>query len=121
MGNKKQVASFIPICAIKGKSTQKGTVKDKRDMISNRVSTKEHLEVVEKRKRNGDYEIDTIIGKDHEGVMLPINERAKGHLKRKKFSSKNPKALADGTIILLQDEKTIFKTITADNGKDVIL
>lgn len=63
-------------------------------------------------------EIDTIIGKDHKGAILTINDRSTGVVKIKKLQGKNAEMLAQAAIEVLQDWKPNLKTITADNGKE---
>ncbi len=41
---------------------------DKHGQIRNKVSIDEQPEVVEQKKRIGDWEIDTVIGKNHQGA-----------------------------------------------------
>lgn len=96
----------------------RGASKDKRGIIKDRVSIEERPAIVENRERIGDLEIDTIIGKDHKGAILTINDRVTGQLKMRKLTSKNAEELAQATIELLKPWKGHIKTITADNGKE---
>ena len=48
---------------------------DRRGKIPNRKSIEERPAVVECRSRNGDWELDTIIGKNHSGVLVSLVER----------------------------------------------
>jgi IS30 family transposase len=97
---------------------KRGSAKDCRGIIKDRVSIDERPLVVEAKERIGDIEIDTIIGKDHQGAIVTINDRVTGQLKMQKLSSKNAEELAQATIALLQDWKPHLKTMTADNGKE---
>lgn len=97
---------------------KRGSEKDRRGIIKNRVSIDERPKEVEKKERIGDLEIDTIIGKDHKGAILTINDRVAGVVKIKKLNGKNAHELALSTIEVLQDWKPFLKTITADNGKE---
>ena len=49
--------------------------KDKRDQIRNRVSIDERPVIVAEKPRIGDWEIDTVIGKNHQGVLVMIVDR----------------------------------------------
>jgi IS30 family transposase len=103
----------------KGKKYRKrGDYKDKRGMIKDRVDIDQRPEIVEKRERFGDFEIDTIIGANHKGAILTINDRATGIVKIRKLSGKNAEMLAEQTIKALSPWKAYVKTITADNGKE---
>ncbi len=74
--------------------------------------------VVEKKERVGDLEIDTIIGKNHKGAAVTINDRATGYLWIRKLSGKEATPLAEKTIEALMPYKQHLKTITSDNGKE---
>jgi len=48
---------------------------DRRGKIPNRKSIEERPEVVEQRTRLGDWEVDLMLGKDHQGVLVTLTER----------------------------------------------
>jgi len=91
---------------------------DKRGQITGRKNIEERPKEVDKRERLGDLEIDTIIGKDHKGAILTINDRSTGILWMKKLEGKDALKLAEATKELLADYQPYIKTITADNGKE---
>lgn len=74
--------------------------------------------VVEQRKRFGDLEMDTIIGKGHQGAILTINDRATGMLRMRKLPRKEAGAVAQAAIELLRPWKFHLHTATSDNGKE---
>jgi IS30 family transposase len=96
----------------------KGKKYKKRGQIVGRVDICERPAIVEKKSRLGDLEIDLVIGKDHKGALLTINDRASGMLFMDKVESKESSVVAQKTIELLQDWKPLIKTITSDNGKE---
>ena len=103
----------------KGKKYRKrGSSKDNRGLIANRVDISKRPQIVEKKERFGDLEIDLVIGKDHKGALLTINDRATGLLFMGKIDSKEAKAVETKTIELLKDWKPLLHTITSDNGKE---
>lgn len=103
----------------KGKKYKKrGHFKDKRGIIVGRVDISQRPLIVEKKDRIGDLEIDLVIGKDHKGALLTINDRACGLLFMAKIESKEAAEVEAKTIELLQDWKPLIKTITSDNGKE---
>ena len=63
-------------------------------------------------------EIDTVIGKNHQGALVTIVDRVSKLTLIKKVASKHADIVTEATITLLQPylDKTI--TITADNGKE---
>lgn len=76
----------------------RGLVRDKRGQIAGRVDIGERPMVVEERKRFGDLEVDTIVGKDRKGAILTINNRATGALWVRKLNGKCASELAEACI-----------------------
>lgn len=117
--NKKKGGKLYKHLRTKGKKYRKrGALKDKRGIIPNRVPISERPQIVEQRERIGDVEIDTIIGQNHQGAIVTINDRATGMLKMKKLTSKDAGELSEKVIETLQEWKPFLKTITSDNGKE---
>lgn len=54
----------------KKKYKKRNGVKDRRGQIKNRVSIDERPSIVEKRSRIGDWESDTIIGRQHKQALV---------------------------------------------------
>ena len=103
----------------KGKRYRKrGASKDSRGLISRRIDISERPEIVDKKQRIGDLEIDLVIGKDRNGALLTINDRATGLLFMAKVDTKEAMVIETKTIELLQDWKPLLHTITSDNGKE---
>ena len=97
--DKKQGGDLHKHLRTNGKRYRKrGNKKDRRGQISNRVDISQRPEEVEDRKRIGDLEIDTIIGKDHKGAIVTINDRASGMVKMVKVESKDADLVAEKTI-----------------------
>lgn len=92
--------------------------KDKRGQIRNRVSIDERPEIVAQKTRIGDWEIDTVIGKNHQGALVTIVDRVSKFTLIKKVDSKHAEVVTEATIILLQPYLDKTLTITADNGKE---
>lgn len=91
---------------------------DRRGQIPNRKSIEARPEVVEKRSRLGDMEIDMVIGKGHQGGLVTIVERKSRFTFIGQVGSKQAQEVADMTIALLKPVANQVKTITADNGKE---
>lgn len=103
----------------KGKKYRKrGKLKDDRGLIVNRVDISKRPFIVDEKERIGDLEIDLVIGKDHKGALLTINDRASGLLFMDKVETKESIEIEAKTIELLQDWKPLLHTITSDNGKE---
>jgi IS30 family transposase len=103
----------------KGKKYRKrGHLKDNRGLLADRVDIDKRPVEVATKDRIGDLEIDLVIGKNHKGALLTINDRATGLLFMGKIESKEASIVEAKTIELLKDWKPILKTITSDNGKE---
>jgi IS30 family transposase len=103
----------------KGKKYKKrGSLKDSRGSITDRVDIDKRPAIVEAKDRIGDMEIDLVIGQNHKGALLTINDRATGILFMAKVGSKEASVIQLNTIELLQDWSGLIKTITSDNGKE---
>jgi IS30 family transposase len=102
----------------KGKRyAKRGALKGSRGVINDRVGIENRPLVVEEKQRIGDLEIDLVIGGNHKGALLTINDRATGVLKMAKIESKEAREVQEKLIELLMDWKPILHTITSDNGK----
>lgn len=66
----------------------------------------------------GDLETDTIIGKNHKGAAVTINDRVTGYLRICRLSGKEAAPLADRTIEALLPYKQQPKAMMADNEKE---
>lgn len=92
--------------------------RDRRGVIPDRVSIDERPEIVDKKERVGDWEIDTAIGKNHQGVIIVAVERKTklsilGH-----SPYKRAKLVSREIIRMLKPLKEQVLTITVDNGKE---
>ena len=117
--DKRKKGKLYTYLRTKGKKYRKrGDYRDKRGMIKDRVCIEKRPQIVEKRERFGDFEIDTIIGANRKGAILTLNDRATGILRMRKLTGKNAEMLAEQTIEALSPWKAKLKTITADNGKE---
>jgi IS30 family transposase len=100
------------------KYRKRGAEKDKRGSIKNRVSIHERPAIVDEKARLGDWEGDTIIGKDHKGAILTTNERKSGYLLMAKLGGKNATDLAAELVAILSPHQAVCHTMTFDNGKE---
>lgn len=89
-----------------------------RGFIPNRVDIDQRPSVVDEKTRFGDFEIDTIIGKNHKGAILTINDRLTGRVWIRKLQGKEAIPVAKVTVCALRKIKNLIHTITADNGKE---
>jgi Transposase and inactivated derivatives, IS30 family len=89
-----------------------------RGMIQDRVDISLRPDVVNEKKRFGDFEIDTIIGKNRKGAIMTTNDRCTHLVLIRRLEGKEAVPLADAAIEALLPYKDKIHTITADNGKE---
>ncbi len=89
-----------------------------RGFIKNRVDINERPEVVDEEVHFGNLEIDTIIGKNHKGALLTINDQVTGLVWIRLLSGKEANPLMEATVNTLKPFMNQIHTITADNGKE---
>ena len=84
--------------------------------IRNRVGIEERPEVVDRRERFGDWEMDTIVGRNGIGAIVVLTERlTRFTMMARSPNGKNAEAVADTVINLLLPYKSVVHTITTDN------
>lgn len=98
---------------------RKRPISGKQVNIKNKVSIEQRPAVVDEKSRYGDWEIDTIVGKDQKGAIVTITERKSGFLLMKKLPfGKQAIPLAKTVTNLLGAYKNETHTITSDNGAE---
>jgi len=89
-----------------------------RGTIIGRVMIDKRPKVVEEKSRIGDWEIDTVVGKDHKGFLVTVVDRKSKFSIIKQVPSKHAEIVTQALIEMLTPMKGITKTITSDNGKE---
>ncbi len=90
-----------------------------RGVITDRRGIEQRSAIVETRNRIGDWEADTIIGKNHKQAIVSLVERRSGFTLLAKVSHKTAEAVSNAIINLLRPFASFaLHTITADNGKE---
>jgi len=97
---------------------RKRPVGEDRIPIKNRVSIEKRPEIVDKKERFGDWELDTIVGPNNKGAIVTITERTTNFFLMKKLNGKNAKELSKTLINMLLPYKNNIHTITTDNGTE---
>jgi len=90
---------------------------DRRGKIPNHKSIEERPHIVEQRARFGDWEVDLVLGKDQQGVIVTLTERKSRFTLLRSVSSKQSDLVAQAVISLLNWVAPL-ESITADNGKE---
>ena len=76
---------------------------------------------VELKKRFGDLEMDTVVGKNHKGAILTINARSMKLCWIRLLAGRESKTLTKRVIEVLEPLQSMIQTITVDNGKEFAL
>ena len=92
-----------------------------RGTIIDRVMIDKRPKIVEKKSRIGDWEIDTVVGKDHKGFLVTVVDRKSKFTLIKNVISKHAEVVAQALIEMMTPLKNITHTITSDNGKEFAL
>jgi len=91
---------------------------ERRGQLVGRVSIEERPDIVEKRSRLGDWELDTIVGKNHQQAIVTLTERRSGLSLLKRVERSTASQVSKAIITLLKPHETWVYTMTADNGKE---
>jgi IS30 family transposase len=90
----------------------------RRGQIPNRVSIDERPAIVDSKERVGDWEIDTVIGKNHKGAIVTAVERKTKFSCLKRVPKKEAPLVTNALIDMLKPYKKLVHTMTGDNGKE---
>ena len=115
--NKNGLGLYLHLRRNGKRNHKRGGYKSSRGIVG-RVDIDMRPKIVDEKKRFGDLEIDTVIGKNHKGALLTINDRASGLLWIRLLTGKEANPVADETVKALHDFRHQLHTITADNGKE---
>jgi IS30 family transposase len=102
---------------------KRGLKKGQRGIIRDRVFIDQRPKVINERLRIGDWEIDTIEGKGHKGVLVSMTERVSRILLLRYVPSKSANEVSQAILNALAPfyQSGLVKSITFDNGKEFAL
>jgi IS30 family transposase len=89
-----------------------------RGQIKNRVNINQRSILVARKSRFGDFEVDTVIGKNHKGALVTLVDRNSKFTLIKKVYTKHAHGVTQAIIDMLKPIKNLVHTITSDNGKE---
>ena len=89
-----------------------------RGTIIGRVMIDKRPKIVEKKSRIGDWEIDTVVGKNHKGFLVTVVDRKSKFTIIKATPTKHAEVVTKALIQMLTPMQHITHTITSDNGKE---
>lgn len=90
----------------------------RRGGIRDRVSIHLRPDVVEQRRRLGDWEIDTVIGRRQTGALVSLTERRSRYVLIAKVPDRRAARVTAASLELLRPIQERVHTITADNGTE---
>ncbi len=90
----------------------------RRSLIPNRIGIEQRPSIVDTRRRVGDWEVDTIIGKNHQQALVSLTERKSRLALIHKVERKTAHAVSQAIIYLLTPYRTRVHTLTSDNGTE---
>lgn len=103
----------------KGKKYQKrGSQYRSRGIIPDRIDIDQRPDIVDQKIRVGDWELDTIIGKNHKGALVSAVERVSKLTKLMLIDHKTMDEVAASLKYKLAPLKEAVITCTSDNGKE---
>ena len=91
---------------------------ERRGQIKNRVSIEKRPAVVDLRSRVGDWEADTVIGKQGHSVLVTLVERKTRFTVAIKAANKTSRAVTDAICDYLKPYQERVLTLTYDNGRE---
>jgi IS30 family transposase len=91
---------------------------NRRGQIIDRVSIDDRPAIVDRRSRIGDWELDTIIGKNHQQAIVSLSERKSRFTLIHKVERKTAQCVSQAIIKLLKPFSDQVITLTSDNGKE---
>ena len=92
--------------------------KDLRGQIQNRTSIENRPEIVDQKIRIGDWEADTVIGKNHKCALVTLVDRVTKFTMIKKVERKTAREVTNALVSMLSPIYKLAHTITVDNGKE---
>jgi IS30 family transposase len=92
--------------------------RDRRGQLLGRRSIEERPAIVAERSRIGDWEVDTIIGKQHQKGIVTLTERKSRFALLAKVSQRSAEQVRERLVQLLLPFLDKLQTMTSDNGKE---
>ena len=91
---------------------------DRRGYIPNQVSIDDRPAIVDSKRRFGDWEGDTVIGKGHRGALVTLVERKSLYTVARSVLHKTSEAVREAVVDSLAPYIDRVHTITYDNGRE---
>lgn len=112
-----QLYKHLRIVGTKHKRKRRNS-RDTRGMIKNRVGIESRPDIVEKKVRIGDWEGDTIVGKNHKGALVTLVDRKSKLTLIEKVENYTAEAVEQAIVSAMEYLPGRHYTLTVDNGKE---
>ena len=117
--DKKQKGDLYTHLRRKGRRYRKrGSSKDSRGQLVGRIGIEKRSKEAESKTIFGHLEVDTIIGKNHKGAIVTLNDRASGMLWMRKVETRDATSVRLKLAEMLEENLPYIKSVTGDNGKE---
>lgn len=103
-------------CLRQGHKRYRRRSSTRRSPIKDAISIEQRPAIVETRERLGDWEADTVLGKQGTGALVTLAERKSRLYLVRRVDSKRSGVVKDAIIDMLRPYKAAVHTITFDNG-----
>ena len=100
------------------KKRKRRNSRDTRGRIPHRVGIEKRPKIVAPKIRIGDWEGDTIVGKNHQGALVTLVDRKSKFTLIGKVQRYTAQAVTETIIQLMDDLPRPHHTLTVDNGKE---
>ena len=102
----------------KARRKRYGSGNERRGQLKNRVCIEQRPAIVEARKRIGDWEGDTVVGRGHTGVLVTLVERCSRYTLVCHLPNREAAPVSAAILEMLRPHKAQCLTLTFDNGKE---
>jgi IS30 family transposase len=116
--DKKQGGDLYKHLRCKKKNRKRYGVKHRQTSIRNKVSIEERPKIVDGRKRYGDWEVDTVIGRQGGAVLVTVVERKSRLSVIGLSNNKTAQSVKEIIVKLLSSLSSCVHTLTYDNGPE---
>lgn len=89
---------------------------ERRGSLPNRRSIEERPEIVKERSWVGDWESDTVMGRNHQQAIVTLMDHKSRILRMQKVGNRTAERVGEATIVMLST--MTCKTLTSDNGME---
>jgi transposase, IS30 family len=118
-GNHQEMGIYQQYLRQKQKKRRRKGVKQKRGGIPNRVGIENRPKIAEMKTEKGHWESDTVIGRNHSGIVVTHVDKASKYLVAGLAENKTMEEINRVTIKLFEEVKPEYrKTMTFDNGRE---